>query len=55
MMNAATILYLVAALAGFCLLCAGVYVLTGLGWTLITAALCAFCIAAFIRRGLVGD
>jgi len=53
-MNAATILYLAVAMVGFCLLCAGVFVLTGMGWALITAALSLFCIAAFIRRGLVG-
>jgi len=53
-MNAATIFYLVTALLGFGLLVAGVFILAGTGWALITAAMSMFCIAAFIRRGLVG-
>jgi hypothetical protein len=52
-MNAATILYLVTALLGFCLLVAGVFILAGTGWALITSAASMFCIAAFVRRGLV--
>ena len=52
-MNAATILCLVTALLGFCLLAAGVFVLAGIGWALITSAASMFCIAAFVRRGLV--
>ncbi len=53
-MNAATILYLITALLGFALMVAGVFILAGTGWALITAASSLFCIAAFIRRGLVG-
>ncbi|MBF8781000.1 hypothetical protein IV505_14885 [Pseudomonas fulva] len=53
-MNAATIFYLVTALLGFGLMVAGVFILAGTGWALITAAISLFCIAAFVRRGLVG-
>ncbi len=53
-MNAATIFYLVTALLGFGLMVAGVFILAGTGWALITAAVSLFCIAAFVRRGLVG-
>lgn len=52
-MNAATILYLVTALLGFALVVAGVFILAGTGWALITAACSLFCIAAFVRRGLI--
>lgn len=51
-MNAATILYLTIELLGFALLVAGVFILAGIGWALITAAVSLFCVAAFIRRGL---
>ncbi|MFJ3121050.1 hypothetical protein ACIPI6_31490 [Pseudomonas protegens] len=52
-MDTATFLYLGIALLGFGLMVAGVFILAGIGWALISAALSMFCIAAFIRRGLI--
>jgi hypothetical protein len=47
--------FIIAALAGFCMACAGVWMLAGLGWALLAGALSMFCIAAFIRRGLSSE
>lgn len=44
--------FLLVSLAGFALLCAGVWMLAGTGWSLIAGALSLFCIAGFIRRGI---
>lgn len=51
-MNSATILYLVCAVVGCGLLCAGVFLLAGVGWALIAGAASCFAAAGFIRRGL---
>lgn len=53
-MNTGLIIYLLTALAGFVLLCAGTYVLAGLGWALIAGAVSMFSIAAFVQKGLRG-
>lgn len=44
--------FLLVSLAGFALLCAGVWWLVGTGWALIAGACSLFCIAGFIRRGM---
>ncbi|MFK4075203.1 hypothetical protein ACI2KX_15965 [Ectopseudomonas khazarica] len=44
--------FLLVSLAGFALLCAGVWLLAGLGWSLVAGASSLFCIAGFIRRGM---
>lgn len=44
--------FLLVSLAGFELLCAGVWLLAGLGWSLVAGAGSLFCIAGFIRRGM---
>jgi len=51
-MNIALGIFLLAALAGFGLITAGVFVLLGLGYSLITGGLCFFAAAIFVRRGL---
>lgn len=48
----AFVVFLLVSLAGFALLCAGVWMLAGTGWALIAGALSLFCIAGFIRRGI---
>lgn len=48
----ALISFLLAALAAFALLCAGVWLLAGTGWALIAGAFSMFCVAGFIRRGM---
>lgn len=54
-MKAAIMITLLLALIGFGLLAAGVYVLAGLGWCLITGAGCAFAMSGFIRQGFVQE
>lgn len=44
--------FLICALAGFALLCAGVFVLAGTGWAMLAGAFSLFCAATFIRRGM---
>lgn len=44
--------FLLVSLAGFALLCVGVWWLAGTGWALIAGAASMFSIAWFIRRGL---
>ncbi|WP_089167836.1 hypothetical protein [Azotobacter chroococcum] len=46
------IAFLICALAGFALLCAGVFVLAGTGWAMLAGAFSLFCAATFIRRGM---
>jgi len=48
----AFIVFLLVSIAGFGLLCAGVWLLAGTGWALIAGAASMFSIAWFIRRGL---
>jgi len=50
--KAAIITALALALAGFGLLVAGIYVLKGLGWSLIAGSCSTFAISGFIRRGI---
>lgn len=51
----ALIAFLLAALAGFGLLCAGVWLLAGTAWALLAGAFSMFCIAGFIRRGMISE
>lgn len=48
----ALICFVLAALAGFGLLCAGIWILAGTGWALLAGAGSMFCIAGFIQRGM---
>jgi hypothetical protein len=48
----ALLLFVAAALSGFGLLCAGVWMLYGLPWALLAGSASMFCIAGFIRRGM---
>jgi len=50
----AILCFALAVLAGFGLLCAGVWMLAGTGWSLLAGAGSLFCIAGFIRRGITG-
>jgi hypothetical protein len=49
----ALITFILVAMAGFAMLCAGVWLLAGTGWALLAGALSMFCIAGFIRRGMI--
>lgn len=51
-MKTAIVIALLMALLGFGLLVAGVYVLAGAGWSLISGACSAFAISGFIRQGI---
>ncbi len=44
--------FILAAMCGFALATAGVYVLAGLGWSLLAGSLSLFLIAGFLRKGL---
>lgn len=44
--------FIVTSIIGLGLLCAGVFVLAGPGWALISGAGSMLAIAAFIRRGM---
>lgn len=48
-------LYIFTALAGFAVGVSGVYVLFGLGWSLLAGAASLLLIAGFVRKGLTGD
>ncbi|ERK99247.1 hypothetical protein O999_12570 [Pseudomonas putida LF54] len=48
-------IFIACALVAFGLACAGVWMLAGTGWALLAGSLSFFCIAGFIRRGLVSD
>lgn len=50
----ALICFILVALIGFGLLCAGVWLLAGTGYALLAGAVSMFCIAGFIRRGMTG-
>lgn len=52
-MNIGLLIFLLAAISGLCLLIAGVHLLLGLGWALIAGAGSMFCIAGFLRKGLI--
>lgn len=47
--------FIITALTGFCMACAGVWMLAGPAWALLAGALSMFCVAVFIRRGLVSE
>ncbi|WP_170162254.1 hypothetical protein [Stutzerimonas nitrititolerans] len=47
--------FLLASLAGFGLLCAGVWMLAGTAWALLAGAFSMFCVAGFIRRGITSE
>lgn len=47
--------FILVALTGFGLAVAGVYVLFGLGWSLLAGAGSLLLIAGFVRKGLTGD
>lgn len=53
-MNALYFFY-ACAVAAFCLACAGVWVLAGTGWALLAGSASFFCVAGFLRRGLISD
>lgn len=44
--------FLLLALAGACLVVAGVYLLAGLGWGLVAGGVLCLVAASFIRRGM---
>lgn len=46
------LVYILAALCGFALAVAGIYVLFGLGWSLMAGAGSFLLIAGFVRKGL---
>lgn len=54
-MDTGLILFIVVALAALCLFVSGVFVLAGLGWSLIAGAVSLLAAAGFIRKGLTGD
>ncbi|MBN3966303.1 hypothetical protein IMW75_13580 [Pseudomonas gregormendelii] len=47
--------FVLTALCGFGLAVAAVYILAGLGWSLLAGAGALFLIAGFVRRGLTGE
>lgn len=53
-MNAAIVIYIICALNGLGLFVAGVFILAGLGWSLLAASVSMLAISAFIRSGLSG-
>ncbi|SDS42353.1 hypothetical protein [Pseudomonas prosekii] len=54
-MDTGLIIFIVAAVAALCLFVAGVFLLAGLGWALIGAAVSFLAAAGFIRKGLIGE
>lgn len=54
-MNKPLLLFILFALLGFGLLTAGVFVLSGSGWSLLAGAVSCFSIAGFIRKGLISE
>lgn len=50
----ALIAFIVISLAGFACLCVAVWMLAGLAWALVACGISLFCVAAFIRRGMIG-
>lgn len=51
-MNALTF-FIIAAVIGFGMACAGVWMLAGTAYALLAGSLSMFCIAGFIRRGMI--
>ncbi|PMW10187.1 MULTISPECIES: hypothetical protein, partial [unclassified Pseudomonas] len=54
-MDTGLILFIVAAAAALCLFVAGVFVLAGVGWSLIAGACSFLATAGFIRKGLTSE
>lgn len=54
-MNTGLIIFLVLASCGLLLSVAGVFVLAGLGYALLSAAAAMLLAAGFVRKGLTGD
>lgn len=54
-MDTGLILFIVAAVAALCLFVTGVFVLAGLGWSLIAGAVSFLAAAGFIRKGLTSE
>lgn len=52
-MDLPTIIFLLLSVLGLTLLVAGVFVLLGLGASLLAGGLAALAVAAFIRRGMI--
>ena len=40
---------------GFALVCAGVFILAGIGWSLVAGGISFFLIAAFIKKGMTAS
>ena len=47
--------FILSALCGLALGVAGVFILAGLGWSLLAGAGALFLIAGFVRKGLTGE
>lgn len=54
-MNTGLLVFLLAAMAGLCLLVGGVFVLAGLGWALVASGAACLAAAGFIRKGLTSE
>lgn len=54
-MNTGLLVFLLAAMAGLCLLVGGVFVLAGLGWSLVAGGAACLATAGFIRKGLTSE
>ena len=54
-MDTGLILFYVAAVAALCLFAAGVFILAGLGWSLIAGAVSFLAAAGFVRKGLTSE
>jgi hypothetical protein len=54
-MNTGLLVFLLAAMAGLCLLVGGVFVLSGLGWALVAGGAAFLVAAGFVRKGLTGE
>ena len=54
-MNNGLLIFLLVSLAGLASCCAGVYLLAGLGWSLMASGVSCFAVAGFIRKGLISE
>ena len=53
-LKTALLIFVIAALAGLCLLSAGVYLLAGIGWTMIAGGASLLLCAVFVLMGIRG-
>ena len=53
-MDTGLLLFIAVAVVAFCLIAAGVFVLAGPGWALVSGGLSFLLAAGFIRKGLTG-